>query len=733
MKKLLALVLSLCMAVSFAACGAGEAANPSADAAQSPAQEAAAPAAATVPIASPVPTEDMSSVIVTEAVFSEGAHILPQGASVKSVVAAGDKLALLWVEDEQEKLGLVPYSLDENGAPALSQLQEIAFTAPFDDSLCFTLAAPGDGGFCLLCGDSREGAVNNLAVLHFDGAGGLVDTMYIPDWDLQTVDCFAVDASGVMLMATDKAARVYAWGQGLAASLKLEQRAQAAVLTNQGLALIGPNEQSHNLVCKVLDTQSMALHEQDIYSFSGADAATVRSCLSNAAYGMAPCQGLRGELLIIFSGVISSIDLASGVCETVLESNAKAGLNGQEQSCRLGDKAFFCIVNGEPTLIWQGTVEKRESGKLRVGVIEINAFGRIARDLDYYTGANSPFTLDISTYGDDETGLRQFQAELANGAFDLVVFTGEINTGNNEFEDLYSYLDKDAELSRADFIPGLLDGLSTNGRLTELWRGVHILSMAGREALVGDGCKLAMADCQQIVREDASVQSILDNRFGDEGQLRYDNLQNLSWAAACAFVDKNSATCSFDSAEFKGLLELCGSLSANPDSTGDDLLLYTVQASSAGGLDAMNKRFGACSYVGWPDGGDGIHYYTLTFGSGNAMAIPANSQKKDTAWSFIKYMLSDEQQWEVAKGRADMPVIRAVAEEYNRLNFDEAQCSKFFSLLERTHYVQTGADTTIRELIMETCQPYLYGDKSLDETAKLLQSKVSIYMAEQYG
>lgn len=80
-----------------------------------------------------------------------------------------------------------------------------------------------------------------------------------------------------------------------------------------------------------------------------------------------------------------------------------------------------------------------------------------------------------------------------------------------------------------------------------------------------------------------------------------------------------------------------------------------------------------------------------------------------------------------------MPVIRSVVEEYNRLNFDEAQCSKFFSLLDRTHYVQTGADTTIRELIIETCQPYLYGDKSLDETVKLLQSKVSIYMSEQYG
>lgn len=732
MKKLLTLILSLCMAVSFAACGGGKTADQGGEAIPSPVPET--PVAETpAPVSTPVPTEDLSPSITIETLFTERAHILPQGASVKSVVAAEGKLALLWTEDEQEKLGLVSYSLNEDGAPSLGQLQEINFTAPFDDCLSFTLSAPGDGSFCLLCGDSREGAVKNLAVLRFDSAGSLMDTMYIPDWDLQTVDCFAVDPSGIMLMAADKAARVYTWGQGLAAALQLEQRAQAAVLTNQGLAIVSPHEQLHTFVCNVLDTQSMTLYARDVYSFSGIDTSPNRSCLTNGAHMMQPCQGLHGELLVIYDGAICSLDLAAEVCETVLASNAKTGLYGKEQSCRLGDKAFFCIVDGEPVLIWQGMMEKRESGRLRVGVIEINAFGRIGRDLSFYTGANTPFTLDINTYGDDEAGLRQFQAELAGGAFDLVVFSGEISTGNNEFEDLYTYLDKDTELSREDFIPGFLDGLSTNGRLTELWRGVNIFSMAGSESLVGDGCNLTVADCQQIVRDNTSVQSILDNKLSNEGTLRYETLQNLAWMAACSFVDKSSATCSFDSQEFHDLLGLCGTLSANPNSTGNDFLLYTVQTSNAGKLDYLTERLGTCSYVGWPDGGDGIQYYALSFGSGNAMAIPANSQKKDMAWSFIKYLLSDEQQWEVATGSSDMPVIRSVVEEYNRLNFDEAQCSKFFSLLDRTHYVQTGADTTIRELIIETCQPYLYGDKSLDETVKLLQSRVSIYLAEQYG
>lgn len=728
MKKLLALVLTLCMATSFVACGRGDTSGQNRGTAPSPERETL------TPVDIPVPTEDASPVIRSEAVFLERTHVLPEGTTVKSVIAQGRYLALLWTEDDQEKLGLVPYSLDENGAPSLGQLREIAFTAPFEDCLCYALAAPGDGGFYLLCGDSREGAALNLAVLSFDSNGSLTGTMDIPKWDLQTVDCFSAGPDGVMLMATDHEARVYIWGQGLTSSLELEQRVQTAVLTSQGIAVIGPHEQLHTFVCNVLDVQTMELRELDIYSFSGADDPAIGSCLSNGAHIMSPSQGLHGELLVNCQGIICSLDLDAKVCKTILAWNTVSGFSDKYgQACRLSDTAFICIMNGKLVLTWQGTVEKRESGRLRVGVIELNAFGGIERELSYYSGAETPFTLDISTYSSDEAGLRKFQGELANGKFDLVVFSGEISTGNNEFEDLYAYLDSDPDLTREDFIPGLLDGLSTNGRLTEIWRGVKIFTMAGKESLVGDGRGLTVPDCQQIVQNNGNVQSILDNKLSSESSLRYDTLQNLAWVAACAFVDKNSAACSFDSQQFRNLLELCGTMTANPDSTGNDFLLNMVQVYDASALDYLTGTLGPCSYVGWPNGGDGIHYYSLDIADGKAMAIPSNSQNKAGAWGFIKYMLSDERQWDVASSRSSMPVIRSVVEEYNQQNFDDAQCQKLFSLLDRMAYVQTGADTTIREMIMETCQPYLAGDKSLEETVKNIQSRASLYMSEQYG
>lgn len=37
------------------------------------------------------------------------------------------------------------------------------------------------------------------------------------------------------------------------------------------------------------------------------------------------------------------------------------------------------------------------------------------------------------------------------------------------------------------------------------------------------------------------------------------------------------------------------------------------------------------------------------------------------------------------------------------------------------------------EIIWEDMQAYLNGDKSLGETAELIQSKVGIYLSEQYG
>ena len=727
-------VLMLLLSILFTACGKAGSSQPQ-ERIPSGEQNLPAPEQETsAAMATPVPTEDTSPVIRVEAVFLEEAHVLPENATAKSVINLGRSLAILWTDGTREEVGVVPYTLDEEGAPCLGRLQQLSFELPFEDCLSYALSTAGDGCFYLLCGDSREGAALSLAVLGFDSDGNLTGTMEIPEWSQKTVDSFCAATNGRLFIAQSNQAFVYEWGVGLVESLQLDMPATCVQLTNKGIVISGFTLETRMFKYQLLDTESLQLMDLDVYAMEPAETYDeLWNCLIQGSCGS--CQSLDGRLLVNQNGLICAVDLDAATKELLMGWNEGGNVNSVAgPSCQIGEKAFACTLDGKLMLSWQGVVEKHESGRVRVGLVSRSSNGSLMRYLAAAKGADSPYTIETQEFFlNDEASMTKFNAELADGAFDLVIFCQIFSIGSSQFDDLYPYLDSDTELCRKDFLPGLLEGMSVNGKLPQLCSATQIFTMAGKEALVGDGRGLTVSVCEQIVRDNNDVQSVFDNKLSDESSLRYDTLQNLAWMAACSFVDKNTASCSFDSPEFKALLELCGNIRANPDSTGDDFLLYVAQTSNAGSLEYLTERLGPCSYVGYPDGGDGVHYFFTAMADHAAMAIPGGSQNKSAAWGVIKYLLSENQQWNVAGEIGSMPVTRSVVEEYNRQNFSGEQCEKFFDLLERTHYVQTGADTTIREIIMETCRPYLAGDKSLEETVDLLQSKVSIYLAEQYG
>ena len=58
---------------------------------------------------------------------------------------------------------------------------------------------------------------------------------------------------------------------------------------------------------------------------------------------------------------------------------------------------------------------------------------------------------------------------------------------------------------------------------------------------------------------------------------------------------------------------------------------------------------------------------------------------------------------------------------------------RFMGLLENTRGADRCSDSQVRDIILECGQAYLAGDKSLEETVELIQSRASIYVSEQYG
>lgn len=741
--RLTAALLLCAVCLSLCACGGGKAAEkdqaiPPAQE-ESPAQSAAPPEPEATPIPTPSPTPDTSAAFTVNAVSTERAAILPESAYIRSMVRLSTGLALLWEDGENYGLGIAPYTLEADGKPSVNEPERIELALPYEDSICYGIVPAGVDGFVLLVGNGRDTGSTALTATLYDAQGAAQSSMSIPDWRLSTVDSFCVSGSGQLIVAADNSVMAYGWGA--------EQGGEVPVGFNYvnlvssiagGVVITGHKDwKSSNYI--FMDDGG-GLQEIDMYALIPEDDKERMSVPGEAMYVPA-CQGFEGEY-ILNTGSRLCKAAPGEMLDEPFTWGASNEMGNIGSSCLLAEKSLACIVDGKLMLAYEHEVEKRESGRVRVGVVEINAWGSIARRLADINGADTPYTAEFTTYSNEEPELARFQADLMEGNFDLVVFHDELNTFNSNFDDLYPYLDADTELTRDSFLPGLLEGSSIQGQLKQLWNSAVICTVGAPAALVGDGKGLTVADCKSIVRESDKVQSVLYNRFGDEGQLRYDTLQNLAYMAMAAFVDRNTGTCSFDSAEFIELLTLCGELRANPDSDSKDFLLYEQWLCSANSIEWLENRIGTpCVPVGWPNGDEGIHYYRLPndFTASFTMSIPANSANKSGAWGIIKYILSEPQQRKLTRidedglARGSMSVIHDVMESYNRQNFTDEQCELFFDLIERTHSTLAYNDQSLRQIIMEVGQRYLAGDITAGDAARQIQSRISIYMAEQYG
>lgn len=79
-----------------------------------------------------------------------------------------------------------------------------------------------------------------------------------------------------------------------------------------------------------------------------------------------------------------------------------------------------------------------------------------------------------------------------------------------------------------------------------------------------------------------------------------------------------------------------------------------------------------------------------------------------------------------------LPVMRRAFTRRAEGVLDQAESRQLFDLVSAVSGAQRCADRQILDIITENGRMYLAGDKSLEETVKNIQSRASLYMAEQY-
>lgn len=343
------------------------------------------------------------------------------------------------------------------------------------------------------------------------------------------------------------------------------------------------------------------------------------------------------------------------------------------------------------------------------------------------------------------------------------------------FTDLNKLMEKDSSFDKSKLYENVLAKFYTNGKLYQFPTLYTISTLSGKKSnLPSDGWTP-----EQFIEY---VKSLPEGRqiMAYGGKWAIFNI--LTEATMSHFIDTKKGTCSFDSDEFRNILEFSnsfpetisflGTLTADEQKDyqndymkmyrDDRVMLNNSYISTVGEMLSNEVSMGAgeeLSYIGYP-----------TYeGSGALLSVRASyaifqgSQLKDGAWEFVKFMIfggdDSADRWYDA-----FPISRAGFEnmkkgsmkqhfffnynggwsswggdsEVNREERDDGIYRDVYPEdLEKIEKLIEGAtvkmliDDTVQEMIHEEISMYFAGDKSLDETVKVIQSRVGTYVAEK--
>ncbi len=345
------------------------------------------------------------------------------------------------------------------------------------------------------------------------------------------------------------------------------------------------------------------------------------------------------------------------------------------------------------------------------------------------------------------------------------------------FEDLTSYLEKSSELSKDDYLENILDSLTINGVLVTIPYSFNLQTVMGKTADVGDKMGWTLEDMIAFCEKHPNA-------------LLFDYAQKATILSYClnyneaAYINWETGECKFDSPEFKQLLEFVNKFpdefdwESNDKSTPEKLAAGEVLLNPAyvSGYDDMQYSIAqfngeAVTCIGFPDvsGGSGCQMNLQEI-----YGISSTSQHKEAAWAFIEKTLSKEPDYRfnesfstrksyLAKQREEATKITYVTDEngdpvldengnpieegsstgsasiisgsgtgwsytYHRTTNEEADLVD--ELIAVAVPASMNGDSQLLGIITEEAEGYFKGQKSVDDVAGIIQSRIQVYVNE---
>lgn len=373
----------------------------------------------------------------------------------------------------------------------------------------------------------------------------------------------------------------------------------------------------------------------------------------------------------------------------------------------------------------------------------------------------------------------QLKLDIAAGKnFDIIYMDGHSaifqNLGKKgALADIYELMGTNGTVSKDDILPNVLEAGEINGKLAYISNSFSVGTMAVKKKF----CDKENWTIDDMIETFSNLPD--DMRYSEYAARKIDILGDL--AIGGGFVDYENASCSFNSDEFKKVMEFCNSFDnlEEPDyenMSQEDWDAYyrerelairndkaLIDTNSIYSLrEFARKKYGKFNeemcLVGVPSN-DGVGAQLLL---NNCFAVMANSANKEAAWEFINMFFTDDYMLERTYS---IPSLKTAFEK----KLDETMEKPYYidqngkkQEYDESYYIQgldepfilpclsqeerdeleayilsakskfTLYNQDIYDMIYEEAEKYFNGECSADEAASKMQNRISILLSEQF-
>lgn len=317
---------------------------------------------------------------------------------------------------------------------------------------------------------------------------------------------------------------------------------------------------------------------------------------------------------------------------------------------------------------------------------------------------------------------------------DLTNASANYYIDKNLLSDLYPFLDGEADMKREDFL--CLEKLEREGKLYFAAPSFIVETAAGLYSRFGDKNGWTLEEYMDIQSQNNCdmMYNVTKENF----------LYNQASSYAASHIDWETGTCDFETEEFLNILDAASKVRENPE--GDDFtpagkrLQSGMQIAAWMWIDGieslreMETETGErLSYIGNPTV-DGKNGTVITLNYPIAICSKGN---QEGAWEYVKFLLKGAADGSYAYGisvrkdKTEEAVEKAVrkAEDRGKNLISDELIEQYYDLIENVSYRGRVPEKVIT-IVLEEAAPFLAGDKSAEDVARIIQSRVNLLVSE---